>query len=269
MKKNIFQVTCLIIISSFLMAACSTVPFSGRRQLQLLPESEMLAMSLTQYDSFLKENKISGNKKQTEMVKRVGNRIANAVETYFRENGMSNRIDNFQWAFNLIEDDSPNAWCMPGGKVVVYTGILPVTEDETGLAVVMGHEIAHAVARHGNERMSQQLTVQLGGAALSAAMDEKPEQTKNIFMAAYGVGSQLAYTLPYSRTHETEADQLGLIFMAMAGYNPREAVDFWQRMSQLGGQKPPEFLSTHPSDQTRVRNLRAFMPEALEYYTND
>lgn len=268
MKKNVFDVIFLGIISVFLMISCSTVPFSGRKQLQLLPESEMLAMSLTQYDAFLKDNKVSRNNDESEMVKRVGNRIASAVETYFRDNGMSDRLDNFQWAFNLIEDDTPNAWCMPGGKVVVYSGILPVTENETGLAVVMGHEIAHAVARHGNERMSQQLTVQLGGAALSAAMNEKPEKTKNIFMAAYGVGSQLAYTLPYSRTHETEADQLGLIFMAMAGYNPREAVDFWQRMSEVGGQKPPEFLSTHPSDRTRVRNLREFLPEALEYYEN-
>lgn len=268
MKKNVFDVIFLGIISVFLMISCSTVPFSGRKQLQLLPESEMLAMSLTRYDAFLKDNKVSRNNDESEMVKRVGNRIASAVETYFRDNGMSNRLDNFQWAFNLIEDNMPNAWCMPGGKVVVYSGILPVTENETGLAVVMGHEIAHAVARHGNERMSQQLTVQLGGTALSAAMNEKPEKTKNIFMAAYGVGSQLAYTLPYSRTHETEADQLGLIFMAMAGYNPREAVDFWQRMSEVGGQKPPEFLSTHPSDRTRVRNLREFLPEALEYYEN-
>jgi predicted Zn-dependent protease len=155
---------------------------------------------------------------------------------------------------------------MPGGKVVVYSGILPVTQDETGLAVVMGHEIAHAVARHGNERMSQELAVQLGGTAVAIAVDEKPEQTKNIFMAAYGVGSQLAYTLPYSRTHESEADQMGLIFMALAGYNPKEAIDFWQRMAKQSGQNPPEFLSTHPSDETRVRKLREFWPEAMKYY---
>jgi predicted Zn-dependent protease len=226
----------------------------------------MLSMSLTQYQQFLKENKVSDDQDKTEMVRNVGQKIARAVETYFEEHGMSERVENFEWEFNLVENDTPNAWCMPGGKVVIYSGILPITEDETGLAVVMGHEIAHAVARHGNERMSQQMSVQLGGAALSAALSEKPEQTQNIFMAAYGLGSQVAYTLPYSRTHESEADQLGLIFMAMAGYNPREAVDFWQRMSQIGGQKPPEFLSTHPSDETRVRKLREFMPEALKYY---
>ncbi len=231
-----------------------------------MPESQMLSMSLSQYDQFISQNKLSRNREQTEMVTRVGNKIAHAVEKYFSEHGLSERIKNFQWEFKLIEDETPNAWCMPGGKVVVYTGILPVTSNETGLAVVMGHEIAHAVGRHGNERMSQELTVQLGGMGLAIALDEKPEQTQNIFMAAYGVGSQLAYTLPYSRTHETEADQLGLIFMAMAGYHPNESVNFWQRMSETGGQKPPEFLSTHPSDQTRIKDLRTFLPEAMKYY---
>ena len=223
-------------------------------------------MSLSQYSDFLSQNKLSEDKENVEMVHRVGNRIAQAVEKYFTEHGMSDRLNNFEWEFNLVEEDTPNAWCMPGGKVVVYTGILPITENETGLAVVMGHEIAHAVARHGNERMSQQLTVQGLGTALAIAIDEKPEQTKNLFMAAYGLGSQLAYVLPYSRTHETEADQMGLIFMAMAGYNPQEAVDFWQRMSELGGEKPPEFLSTHPTDETRINNLKKFMPEAMTYY---
>ncbi|WP_016776171.1 M48 family metallopeptidase [Anaerophaga thermohalophila] len=251
---------------SIFLISCSTVPITGRKQMNLLPESEIMAMSLSQYNEFLSQNKLSEDKKNVEMVRRVGNRIASAVEQYFREHGMSDRLKNFEWEFNLVEDDTPNAWCMPGGRVVVYTGILPITEDETGLAVVMGHEIAHAVARHGNERMSQQLTVQGFGTALAIAIDEKPEQTKNIFMAAYGLGSQLAYVLPYSRTHETEADQMGLIFMAMAGYNPQEAVDFWQRMSELGGQKPPEFLSTHPADETRVNNLKEFMPEAMKYY---
>lgn len=251
---------------SIFLISCSTVPITGRKQMNLLPESEIMAMSLSQYNEFLSQNKLSEDKKNVEMVRRVGNRIASAVEQYFREHGMSDRLKNFEWEFNLVEDDTPNAWCMPGGRVVVYTGILPITEDETGLAVVMGHEIAHAVARHGNERMSQQLTIQGFGTALAIAIDEKPEQTKNIFMAAYGLGSQLAYVLPYSRTHETEADQMGLIFMAMAGYNPQEAVDFWQRMSELGGQKPPEFLSTHPADETRVNNLKEFMPEAMKYY---
>lgn len=266
MIHKIVKKTVLVALLVVFGYSCSTVPITGRRQLNMLPESEMLAMSFTQYDQFLKENQLSADKTQTELVKRVGERIAAAVESYFSEHGMKKRIEDFAWEFNLVEDDTPNAWCMPGGKVVVYSGILPVTKDETGLAVVMGHEIAHAVARHGNERMSQELTVQLGGTALSILTEEKPEQTKNIFMAAYGVGSQLAYTLPYSRTHESEADQLGLIFMAMAGYNPEEAVEFWQRMANLGGQKPPEFLSTHPSDETRVQKLREFMPEAKKYY---
>jgi len=266
MKNTMIKWLLALVVTGSVVAACSTVPITGRKQLNLLPESQMMSMSLTQYEQFLNENAVSKDKEKTEMVKEVGNRIADAVEEYFSQNGMSGRIENFKWEFNLIEDDTPNAWCMPGGKVVVYTGILPVTENETGLAVVMGHEIAHAVARHGNERMSQEMGVQLGGAALAAAIDEKPEQTQNIFMAAYGLGSQFAYKLPYSRTHESEADQLGLIFMAMAGYNPQEAVDFWQRMSNMGGQKPPEFLSTHPSDETRVKKLREFMPEAMKYY---
>lgn len=258
-----------VIVAAFLGVfawSCSTVPITGRRQINMMPQSQMLSMSLTHYDQFLKENKLSSDQEKTAMVKRVGERIASSVEKYFSEHGMKKRIDDFNWEFNLVENDTPNAWAMPGGKVMIYTGILPVTQDETGLAVVMGHEIAHAVARHGNERMSQELTVQLGGTALAIAIDEKPEQTKNIFMAAYGVGTQLGYQLPYSRTHESEADQMGLIFMAMAGYNPEEAIDFWKRMAKQGGQKPPEFLSTHPSDETRVRKLREFLPEAMKYY---
>ncbi len=267
MKKIlIFKWFIAVLLLPVVVWSCSTVPITGRKQLNFLPESELMAMSLTEYSQFLSENKVVNNTADAQMVKRVGQRIATAVETYFREHGMSDRIKDFQWEFNLVDDKTPNAWCMPGGKVVVYTGILPFTRDETGLAVVMGHEIAHAVARHGNERMSQQMGIQLGGTALSVALNEKPEQTQNLFLMAYGVGSQVLLTLPYSRTHETEADKLGLIFMAMAGYNPHEAVDFWQRMSQQDGQKPPEFLSTHPADETRVRDLKAYMPEALKYY---
>jgi predicted Zn-dependent protease len=251
---------------SMLVWSCSTVPITGRKQLNLLAESELMAMSLTQYQTFLGENKLSSNAEQAQMVTRVGKRIATAVETFFAEHQMSDRIKDFEWEFNLVEDDTPNAWCMPGGKVVVYTGILPITRDDTGLAVVMGHEIAHAVARHGNERMSQQMGVQLGNVALSVALEEKSEETKNVFLSAYGVGSQVLLMLPYSRTHETEADKMGLVFMAMAGYNPNEAVGFWQRMSELGGEKPPEFLSTHPADETRVKDLKAYLPEALKYY---
>lgn len=259
-----------VLISSMLLLAivygCSTVPITGRKQLNLVSDSEMMAMSFSQYDQFLNENKLSTDKKQTELVKKVGQRIAKAVEKYMTDNGHASHIKDFAWEFNLVEDDTPNAWCMPGGKVVFYTGILPYTKNEEGLAVVMGHEIAHAVAKHGNERMSHQMGVQMGGAALSVAINEKPEETKAIYMAAFGLGSQVGFMLPYSRTHETEADKMGLIFMAMAGYNPQAAVPFWERMAEGGGQKPPEFLSTHPADDTRIRNLQEYMPEALKYY---
>lgn len=254
-----------ILMTGFLIS-CSTVPLTGRKQVNLVPEADMLAMSFSQYDQFLKENKLSTNKNQTDLLKQVGGRIANAVEKYMKDNGLAGHIKDFKWEFNLVEDETPNAWCMPGGKVVFYTGILPYTKDESGLAVVMGHEIAHAIARHGNERMSHQLGVQLGGMALSAAIQEKPEQTQMLYLAAFGLGSQVGFMLPYSRLHETEADKMGLVFMAMAGYDPNAAVPFWERMADSSGQKPPEFLSTHPADQTRIQNLKAYMPEALKYY---
>lgn len=261
----------LIVITTLFLAilmACAVVPITGRKQLSLVSEQEMIGMSLTSYKQFLSENRLSNNQASTEMVKRVGNRIAAAVTKFLKNKGMEGRINNFQWEFNLVEEDVPNAWCMPGGKVVVYTGLLPLTKDETGLAVVMGHEIAHAIARHGNERMSQELAVQMGGVALSTAIQDKPEETQMLFMSAYGIGSQVGVMLPYSRLHESEADKMGLIFMAMAGYNPQMAIPFWQRMSQSGGEKPPEILSTHPADETRITNLKEFMPEALKYYKN-
>jgi len=249
-----------------LVGGCAQVPLTGRTQMALLPESTLVEMSLTSYGEFLKENKLSTNKQQTEMVKRVGNRIASAVEKYLTDNGYASRIADFKWEFNLVDDDTPNAWAMPGGKVVFYTGILPLTQNEDGLAVVMGHEIAHAVARHGNERMSQGLMVQMGGIALSQALREKPEATQALFLTAYGLGSQVGVMLPYSRKHEYEADELGLIFMAMAGYQPAEAINFWTRMSQMGGPRPPEFLSTHPIDTKRIENIKRVLPKAMEYY---
>lgn len=263
--KRLFNAVALMLASA-LIIACSTVPITGRKQVNLFPESEMIATSLTQYDAFLQQNQLSTNTEQSAMVKRVGQRIAKATEDYLKANGLSRRIANFKWEFNLVEDNTPNAWCMPGGKVVVYTGILPFTQNETGLAVVMGHEIAHAIARHGNERMSQQMGIQAVGTGLALALNEKPAQTQQIWMQAFGVASNVGVMLPFSRSHETEADKMGLIFMAMAGYNPQEAVNFWQRMAQAGGQKPPEFLSTHPSDNKRVKNLRTYMPKAMKYY---
>jgi predicted Zn-dependent protease len=250
-----------------LLIACSTVPVTGRRQLNIIPESELNAMSFSQYDEFIKGHKLSTDTKQTALVKRVGEKIQHAVEQYMADQGLSARLKGYAWEFNLVEDSLVNAWCMPGGKVVVYTGILPITENESGLAVVMGHEIAHAIAEHGNERMSQGLITQFGGMALAKAMENKPQETQNLFMTAFGVGANVGVLLPYSRLHESEADHLGLIFMAMAGYGPNGAVDFWQRMAAMkGGGAPPEFLSTHPSDQTRINKIKELIPEAMAYY---
>jgi predicted Zn-dependent protease len=255
-----------IILFSLIVYHCSTVPITGRSQLNLISASEINALSFQQYDEFLKQNKLSADAQNTNLVKRVGLNIKSAVEDYFAQQNLSKELNGYAWEFNLIESPEVNAWCMPGGKVVVYTGILPVTQNETGLAVVMGHEIAHAIAQHGSERMSQGLLQQLGGAALSVALKNEPQTTQNIFMTAFGLGSTIGVILPFSRTHESEADRLGLIFMAMAGYNPNAAVDFWTRMSQSkSGGSPPEFLSTHPSDQTRIANLKKYMPEALQY----
>lgn len=254
----------LIIIVAIL--ACATAPLTGRKQLLLIPDSELNAMSFQQYSDFLSSHKLSNNKQETAMVKRVGTRIEKAVEQYFAQQGKSSRLNGYEWEFNLVEDSAVNAWCMPGGKVVVYTGILPVTQNEAGLAVVLGHEIAHAVANHGNERMSQGLITQLGGLALSKALETKKKETQNLFLTAYGVGATVGVLLPYSRAQESEADHLGLIFMAMAGYNPNDAVTFWERMAADKSGAPPEFLSTHPSDETRIRKIKEALPEAMKYY---
>lgn len=249
-----------------LILACATAPVTGRKQLLLIPNSELNSMSFQQYSDFISSNKLSTDKLQTAMVKRAGVKIQRAVEQYFAQQGKSSHLRGYEWEFNLVEDSAVNAWCMPGGKVVVYTGILPVAKNEAGLAVVMGHEIAHAVANHGNERMSQGLVTQLGGMALAKALETKKEETQNLFLTAYGVGATVGVLLPYSRTHEAEADHLGLIFMAMAGYNPNEAVTFWERMAADKSGAPPEFLSTHPSDETRIRKIKEALPEAMQYY---
>jgi predicted Zn-dependent protease len=265
MKKQ--NIILAVIISAMILQSCSVVPFTGRKQLNLLPESEMISMSLTSYSEFMKENALSSDRSDVSMVKEVGSNISKAVIKYFNENGLQDRLEGYQWEFNLVKNDSvPNAWCMPGGKVVVYSGLLPYSADENGLAVVISHEIAHAVARHGNERMSQQMLIQMGGMALNEAVKEKPEETKGIFNTVYGIGAQMGLVLPYSRDHELEADKMGLIFMAMAGYNPQTAIAFWERMAKSGGGKPPEFLSTHPSDERRIDKIKAAMPEVMTYY---
>jgi len=267
MKTILKSKLCVLFGLLLLVSGCSQIEITGRKQFNLVPDSMMNSMSFQNYGEFLSQNKLSTNAEQTQMVKRVGSRIQNAVEQYCNEKGIQNRLAGYEWEFNLIEDPNVNAWCMPGGKVVVYTGLLPVAKTEAGLAVVVGHEIAHAFARHGAERMTQGLIVDMGSIALSKALEDRPEQTKSLFMTSYGIGSQVGVLLRYSRVHESEADHLGLIFMAMAGYDPQEAVTFWQRMVEAKkGSQPLEILSTHPADETRIRNIQKLIPEAMTYY---
>jgi predicted Zn-dependent protease len=260
----------LVATSLVLLAACTTVPITGRRQLALVSDSEMNSLAVTQYKETLTTSKLSTNSADVAMVRRVGQRIQAAVEQYFQQQGQSDQLAGYQWEFNLIQDDKTvNAWCMPGGKVAVYTGILHLTRDETGLAVVMGHEIAHAVAKHGAERMSDQMLAQLGTTAISTALTKNPAATQSIFASAVGTGTQLGgqvLLLKFGRNQESEADHLGLIFMAMAGYNPAQAIPFWQRMAAQNQNTTPEFLSSHPADATRVADIERLLPEAQKYY---
>lgn len=264
--KNKHYFTANLIIIILLFAQCSSVPLTGRKQLMLFPENEMVQMSLTSYKDFLHENKLSTDVANSNRIKAIGARISKAVEQYLAANGHQDQIANLQWEFNLVASQEANAWCMPGGKVVFYEGILPYCQNDAGIATVMGHEIAHAIAHHSNERMSQQTLVEFGSAAASELLGQnKSETTKALINTAVGIGSNLGVTLPFSRKHELEADHMGLIFMAMAGYDPNEAVAFWSRMAAQGG-KTPEFLSTHPSDEHRIRQLKEDLPEAMKYY---
>ena len=250
-----------------LLQSCAEVPITHRKGLHLVPETELLSMSLQQYDDVLKKSKLSTDTQKVEMVRRVGNRIAKSAEAFLAETGQSAQIKNFKWEFNLIEDDKTvNAWVMPGGKAAVYTGILPYTQNETGLAVVLGHEVAHALADHGNERMSEALVANMGGMALSVALSRQPQQTQQLFMTVYGAGANVGFLLPYSRLHESEADRIGLTLMARAGFDPREAIPFWERMSKQGEKRPPQFLSTHPAPETRIADIKKYLPEALPFY---
>ncbi len=262
-KESIF----IVIIFCLFCSSCSTVPLTGRTQLDFIPADTMLSLSYQQYNDFLKSNKLSTNQAQVQMVKRVGVRVQRAVEKYMTDHNLSGRLKNYEWQFNLVDDKAVNAWCMPGGRVVVYTGIFNVVKDEGGLAVVLSHEIAHAIAQHGNERMSHGLMANLGEVALSSALQTQPETTKKIWMTAFSAGTQYGVLLPYNRLQESEADHLGLIFMAMAGYNPNEAVGMWQQMAKLKeGKVNLEFLSTHPSDQRRIQDIKSQIPEAMRYY---
>jgi len=267
MSKQLFfekKIKYSVFILAALIIACATVPLTNRRQLSLIPDSQMLSMSYQQFDQVKQESKIITNTPEAAMIQRIGANISRAAESFLRENNIQK---TFAWEFILIGDDNTvNAWCMPGGKVAFYTGILPYTKTEAGAAVVMGHEIAHAIAGHGNERMSQMLLAQLGGATLAKALEEKPEATRNFWLQAFGLGAQVGVLLPYSRKHEYEADRIGLTLMAKGGYHPNEAVTFWERMAQSAGAKPPEFLSTHPSDEKRVAAMKQNIPEALKHY---
>jgi predicted Zn-dependent protease len=248
--------------------ACSTNPVTGRRQFKLVSEQELQAMATQEYRQFLSSNRVvspSGDR-DAEMVRRVGQRLATAVAQYYSQQNLGETLQGYNWEFNLVNDPAANAWAMPGGKVVVYTGLLKITQNEAALANVLGHEISHAIFQHGNERMSQGLAQQLGGAALSVALSNQPAATQNLFMQAYGIGSQVGVLLPFSRKHELEADRYGMRWAAMAGYNPREAIALWKRMQQNSSGAPPEFMSTHPSEANRISQLEKFLPEALQYY---
>lgn len=249
-----------------LFAGCGSVPVTGRKQLNLVSNQEVLTMSLQQYDKFIKSAPKSTDKVNTAMVQKVGRNIANAVENYLKNNGYADELSSYAWEFNLVKSNEVNAFCMPGGKIVVYEGILPITQNETGLAVVLGHEVAHAVAKHANERMSQQIATQYGTAAVGTALGKTSAGVQQAAAAAIGLGSQYGILLPYSRKQELEADKLGLIFMAMAGYDPTAAAAFWTRMSQNSGGSTPEFMSTHPSDNSRIQQIQKDLPEALKYY---
>jgi predicted Zn-dependent protease len=258
------------IVALFFVVSCQKNPLTGRSQLALVPKADVENMAQQQYRQFLTQSRVvSPNaSKDAEMIQRVGSRLSAAVGQLYSSVGAANEVPNYKWEFNLVDSKEVNAWCMPGGKVVFYTGILPVTQNEAAVAVVMGHEIMHALGDHGRERMSQSLVQQLGGIGLAVALSNKPAETQNIFMNAYGIGTTVGLMLPFSRRDELEADEYGLFLAAMAGYNPQEAVPFWKRMGSLSaaGQKPPEFLSTHPSDETRISKLEVLMPQALKYY---
>ncbi len=250
------------------LAACATVPLTGRRQLSLVDDSQMQQQATLAYKDLLSDpkTKVVKGSADAQLVQRVGSRIATAITNYLKNNGYGNQY-NYTWEFNLIQSAEINAWCMPGGKVAVYTGILPVTKTDAGLAAVLGHEIAHAIAKHSSERASQTMAAQFGAAAVDAATSKQSGITRNVINSLYGVGGQVGL-LKFSRDQESEADQMGLMFMAMAGYNPNEALAFWQRMAstQKSGQAPPEFLSTHPSDSRRIADIQKLIPQAMKYY---
>ena len=255
-----------LFVALLLLAGCSSVPLTGRKQVLLVSDQEVLSSSLTQYNDYIKTAKKSTNVNKSAMVTRVGKKIAAATEDYLRANGMADEVKNFSWEFNLVNDPQVNAFCMPGGKIVVYEGLLPLVSSDDELAVVIGHEVAHAVAKHSNERMSQQLMAQYGAANLGAAVSNKSAAVQQAANTVYGVGAQYGVMLPFSRKHESEADYMGLVFMTMAGYNPDVAVNFWQKMSAGKSGSTPEFMSTHTSDATRIAEIQKVLPAIKTKY---
>ncbi len=258
MKKIIALVVIFVAVS-----ACKTNPFTGKKVLNFYPNSQIFPTAFAQYNQFLGENKVVKGTAEANTIRKVGQRISSAAERWLSANGHAGYLSDYKWEYNLVNDETVNAWCMPGGKIVFYTGILPITQTETGIAVVMGHEVAHALADHGAQRMSAGTLQQLGAVAGNIAIQD--EQARNTFNQAYGLGSTVGVMLPFSRSHETEADRIGLQIMAIAGYNPDEAAELWRRMKvKSGGQAPPEFMSTHPSNDTRINNLTAWAPLAKQ-----
>ena len=252
----------ILILTIFLgVTACKTNPFTGKKTLNFYGNSSLFPTAFAQYDQFLGENNVVKNTAEAKTITNVGQRISSAAEKWLTANGYQGYLKDYKWEYNLVKDETVNAWCMPGGKIVFYTGILPICAGETGIAVVMGHEVAHALADHGAQRMSAGMLQQLGAVAGNVAIQD--EQKRNIFNQAYGVGSTVGVMLPFGRSHETEADRIGLQIMAIAGYNPDEAAELWKRMkANSGGQAPPEFMSTHPSNDTRIKNLTEWAPAA-------
>ncbi len=252
-----------VFATALLFISCATNPFTGKQTLALVPNSQILPMAFQQYNQFLGENKVVKGTSDSEMITRVGQKIARASERWLNANGYSGYLKDYKWEYNLVDDKTVNAWCMPGGKIVFYTGILPIAQGETGVAAIMGHEVAHALANHGQQRMSAAQVQQVAGVATAVAVSGENQQTQQIVGTAFGLGSQFGVMLPFSRSHETEADRIGLQLMAIAGYNPDEAANLWRRMkANSGGQAPPEFMSTHPSSDTRIANLTAWAPSA-------
>ncbi len=272
MMKHSLKTTLIVSLVLSLFSSCSKNSLSGKTQLSFLPEKEIQSMSADQYKDFLQKHVVLSPAKDVNaaMVQRVSLKITKAVEKYFKDKNKASVLNGFEWEYNTVRDSAINAWCMPGGKIVVYTGILPVTMNENALAVVIGHEVSHALLQHGNRRMSESMIQQLGGVALSVALSKKPAETQDMFLQAYGIGSTVGFMLPFSRKQELEADRYGLIWAAMAGYDPNEALAFWGRMQNASkGEKPPEFLSTHPSDATRIAKIKTYLPEAMTYTARD